>query len=1105
MIEARTTTYEWAGVPNASASLKRTNGEVAQTNFIKNPSAQGTGVSIGGAIASDSALGGNAFKATTTNNGVQTFISQESTAASPGQRWYARARMRMAAAGPGARRMQLNCRFKNSSGASIATGSATQDLLFSGTFRRWSGTAGSSASEEFSGTNRRANYVPSPRGTVLGSAYSGQETLTAGVAVPVPTPAGTTTALRVNVPSGGNNAGVRFTTVSIPAGSYVMLSAWVYVETPNTTLWFGGAIPSVQGTSNFAAVTGQWTRFSGVVLNSTSTGQNVGYRTGVIASAAASYLITDFQAEVVANASVDPATMPFFDGDTTTPFTGTTYAWLGSQNASPSMSRSSDGSTRINYATNPQTPANGPLNTSQAAGYIGWMGRWFGNGSSGTEARVTGDSSAPGLLTSYLRKTWSTVSATQDVGWTHILSGTSGMPVAPGDVVTFSTYVRPSVTPTTLQSQNRLIVTAYDSAGAVAVQSAYAGTSVNLAAGQWSRMSVTVTVPAGVAFLGNAYTQVYLDGMTAGSTLDGTGLLVERSSTLGDYFDGSTVMPTAGKYRFWSGDSDNSASTEVTSAGVIRTNRILNPFFRTGILSWVAPNAAYDSATQRLNGTATVAIANGNSAGATTVPAVAGESRRFGVLFYNTSSTPLPVSLQIQQRSTSGSVLSYLDGTQVTVAPGASAWLTNSTTSSGYVPGTVAAGVAVRIGTAGFPVGSTWQIGQAIDTEYGNGANLVVSDYFDAGQTDSALRMPTFSNGMPDSSVFDMSVASVAPANTASVDIYLTRQGNFSPTVGDVIWADNLVLTQSDSTTTDGYFDGDFPTATTYVNVVRPGQITTDEWLEIDDVPLNTLAYNITTYGGSRLSPPGVRGGNLTIPGRPGVMFMNKELDTLSYTLNMWVQGCAPDGSFPTDHLSQYEFNKNWQMLRRLLFTTRRLMKVTKRWFDADVNAIRSAVGYAQFNGGLEPSMTGRGRAAFSIDLLFPDPFFYEPARELQVSTTQQKTWQETVPGDWRTMSIDVQVAGARVNPKITITHPDGTQTWVQYLGTINAGEVLNIDVQNFSATLTTSTTTRVVSGNIRHAGAAPWLTLDPGANTIFLESTSGSGSVSFTYNPVWF
>lgn len=109
MIEARTTTYEWAGVPNASASLKRTNGEVAQTNFIKNPAAQGTGVSIGGAIASDSALGGNAFKATTTNNGVQTFISQESAPASPGQRWYARARMRMAAAGPGARRMQLNC------------------------------------------------------------------------------------------------------------------------------------------------------------------------------------------------------------------------------------------------------------------------------------------------------------------------------------------------------------------------------------------------------------------------------------------------------------------------------------------------------------------------------------------------------------------------------------------------------------------------------------------------------------------------------------------------------------------------------------------------------------------------------------------------------------------------------------------------------------------------------------------------------------------------------------------------------------------------------------------------------------------------------------
>lgn len=186
----------------------------------------------------------------------------------------------------------------------------------------------------------------------------------------------------------------------------------------------------------------------------------------------------------------------------------------------------------------------------------------------------------------------------------------------------------------------------------------------------------------------------------------------------------------------WTGTANASTSLQRVNGVVTRTNRVLNPAFAKDITNWSVSNGTWDSAAQRVNGKATVAMTAGGTLGTTATVATPGEARRFGMLFINTGSVTIPVSLQIQYRNSSGAVIQYNDTTpQYTVAPGASQWLTNATPSAGYPALTVQAGVGARIGVAGVPVGATWQLDNVIDTEFGDGSALSPSDYFDGSST----------------------------------------------------------------------------------------------------------------------------------------------------------------------------------------------------------------------------------------------------------------------------------------------------------------------------------------------------------------------------------
>ncbi len=94
---------------------------------------------------------------------------------------------------------------------------------------------------------------------------------------------------------------------------------------------------------------------------------------------------------------------------------------------------------------------------------------------------------------------------------------------------------------------------------------------------------------------------------------------------------------------------------------------------------------------------------------------------------------------------------------------------------------------------------------------------------------------------------------------------------------------------------------------------------TTDELWYVDDVPLNTYAYNIVTLGGSRFDLPPIRGSNMTYAYRPGQVFRPKVADQRTVTLLMWVAGVDPaTAGAPGPHGPQQSWADNWNMLRRL-------------------------------------------------------------------------------------------------------------------------------------------------------------------------------------------
>ena len=198
----------------------------------------------------------------------------------------------------------------------------------------------------------------------------------------------------------------------------------------------------------------------------------------------------------------------------------TTYAWSGTAQSSTSIATYLDGTTRTNLVKNPIPSTSTPVSPQEIWGLIN-----RGTGGAGTTTLT-----AAGALDTV-------TTAASTTAYSFGITGSTNaqrIQVTAGQIYAISFYVKSSI-----NDVRRLAATFYNSAGTSLGEFPIA--TFTLTAGVEKRLSGTVTAPA------NAVSMRIYAGATTGSvirTLNSTmtwhSALVEATSTIGTYFDGST-------------------------------------------------------------------------------------------------------------------------------------------------------------------------------------------------------------------------------------------------------------------------------------------------------------------------------------------------------------------------------------------------------------------------------------------------------------------------------------------------------------------------------------------------------------------------------------
>jgi hypothetical protein len=287
-----------------------------------------------------------------------------------------------------------------------------------------------------------------------------------------------------------------------------------------------------------------------------------------------------------------------------------------------------------------------------------------------------------------------------------------------------------------------------------------------------------------------------------------------------------------------------------------------------------------------------------------------------------------------------------------------------------------------------------------------------------------------------------------------------------------------------------------------------PAVSTTDEFWTWNGLNLNMPYWNIATIGGTRFALPTLRGQDMEIAYRSGKQWRAKYPDSRTITLVMWTAGIDQNTGNPAAD-QRLAWNNNWQQLRAA-FWTRGLAgsqqgQLQRKWYITQQGAtgIVTATAMAEIAGNMEPTMTGRTRADFSVDLLLSDPYFYGPAQSATIPRNVAQTLNnlgEGIVGEGYPSPVNaftLTFNGQLTNPVLTNTTYGVS---VSYGGVIPSGQSVVLDLLNFGAT---SAGVNVIS-NVKHSGARIWFGLDNGNNSVLLSTSASTdtGNVVLAWNP---
>jgi hypothetical protein len=286
---------------------------------------------------------------------------------------------------------------------------------------------------------------------------------------------------------------------------------------------------------------------------------------------------------------------------------------------------------------------------------------------------------------------------------------------------------------------------------------------------------------------------------------------------------------------------------------------------------------------------------------------------------------------------------------------------------------------------------------------------------------------------------------------------------------------------------------------------------TTTEFWQWNGVSLNMPMWNLTTWGGSRQDAPTLRGQNYVVAYRAGQMWRAKMPDQRTLSMAMWAAGIDQNTGLPAAD-QRLAFNSNFQQLRSMFWAQgvggSAQGALTRRWYVTQGGSpvVVAATAQAEVAGTMQPVMTGRTRADFTVDLLLADPYFYgaqqtqslaynSPANVTNLGDGAIGFGQPSVTSG---VNFTIQLNGPLTSPKLT-NSTAGVSVTASY--TIAAGHSCLLDVLNYTAVDDASASH---IGVVSHTGARPWMILLPGTNVMQLTSANGgdTGSALLTWSP---
>jgi hypothetical protein len=213
--------------------------------------------------------------------------------------------------------------------------------------------------------------------------------------------------------------------------------------------------------------------------------------------------------------------------------------------------------------------------------------------------------------------------------------------------------------------------------------------------------------------------------------------------------------------------------------------------------------------------------------------------------------------------------------------------------------------------------------------------------------------------------------------------------------------------------------------------------------LSVDGVILQTLGWNVQTKA---LTIPARRGGGVSIPGRNGyVPRTNRAVEAGEFALTMWLLGCDQDGIIPTTGTARRNlFNTNFDNLQRVLFRDTGLLNFVQKRPDGTQRQC-----FAQMTDSVDiTTMMARQRAEFTATFQIPDSFWADMDFVTFTGTpgaTLPRNFQLTPLAGMTAPVPDamITVIGPITSPKVTEVE---TGAWIQYNGTLAAGETWNIE-----------------------------------------------------------